>query len=182
MLYDDLYLAHYGVKGMRWGVRKAEVRADNKKAKNLGDIATVNRYASEAAERRANKYTKKYGASTKERHQRKLKSALMNRDLLKETADESFHRVKEHYDSLVKKYGKENVKDIKYNKKGLIEEGRDTERALRSLGITAVSVGAAIGTGLPFAVISVPLTSRDIGNSVESMSYRELYKGNKNKE
>ena len=36
--------------------------------------------------------------------------------------------------------------------------------------------------GVRIAVISVPLTSRDIGNSVESMSYRTLYRGNKNKE
>lgn len=172
-MLNDGYLAHYGVKGMRWGVRKAEVRSDNRMASALGKKATYDQYAYDAAQRRANKYTKKYENSNKERHQRKLKAAIESRDLLKKNSEKSTADMKRHRDSLVKKYGKENVKDIKYNKRGFIDEGKDFERSLASAGLTAVSLAIAMSAGLHFAPVAVSRSSSSIGANMEAASYRQ---------
>ena len=172
---DDNYICHYGVKGMRWGVRKAEVRSDNAKASQLGKKATYDQYAYEAAKHRADKYTKKYGNSTKTRHVKKLNAALENKKILKKNSESSMKDMKEHYNSLIKKYGKENVKDIKYDKRGFLNEGKDFERSLVTAGITAASIGIAVAAGIPFAPITMSLPSPTIGTRMENRSYARIY-------
>ena len=38
MLWEDNYLAHYGIKGMRWGVQKRELNAGNSQLRSYGNI------------------------------------------------------------------------------------------------------------------------------------------------
>lgn len=175
-MQDNTFLAHYGVKGMRWGERKAEVRADNAKASQLGKKATYDRWAYEAAERRANRYNKRYGASNKERHIRKLNAALKSRDSLKKNSESSMSDVKSHYKNLVDKYGKENVRDIKYDKKGFIAEGKDMERSLASAGVTAIAAGVAFAAGFPFTPVAISRSSSNIGYMMENESYNNEYR------
>lgn len=57
-IYNDSYLQHYGVLGMRWGVHRARVHSQRAAtAKKRGDIST---YKSET--RRANQLTEKHKA------------------------------------------------------------------------------------------------------------------------
>ena len=43
-MYNEDYLAHYGVKGMRWGIRRAYKKASNAKTSEARDKAVNNLY------------------------------------------------------------------------------------------------------------------------------------------
>lgn len=139
MVYNDKYLAHYGVKGMRWGVRnfqdsnghltkegrqrykafKKEVKADNLAAKTLGLEATNYGYAAKRTIERAEKSKKKVDKAlskdplaSKKSTIRKIKDKEAKKEAAESLTKEYLQRlmtVGKHADTLIAKYGSEHV-------------------------------------------------------------------------
>lgn len=150
---NGLDILHYGVKGMRWGVRKDDrIRADNQKAFKLGRQATISSRAAIISRRRLDRakarQSKLDNAATRYRTDRAEK---LNQ-YWEETAKKNEKAVKEHYKELIRKYGRENVTAIKTNKKGLI-----SERTTSGTDI-AVSIGATVGVNAALRLLHVPIT------------------------
>ena len=71
--YDEEYLLHYGVKGMRWGVRRdlrllANNRRNNavRKAKQQYDVGNITKEQKKAAIKKADMYKKNFLEKTKQ--------------------------------------------------------------------------------------------------------------------
>ena len=141
VLYDTESLKHYGVLGMKWGVRryqnkdgtltsegkkraKLEYKEDNKKAYELGKDATVAGYATGRSMKRTikleNKLDKLYEKDPEglKRRTQKLRSkwdaSSAATASLMDTYTKSRQKAEEHCKSLIEKYGDEAVKSIEY--------------------------------------------------------------------
>ena len=156
-------IEHYGVMGMKWGHRKQyaqshnmttrqlrkQIKADNKKAFELGRMGTATAIAEEIATKKANKAREKFLNKKKVKTKDELKytRALATESRAKEAAKRAREAMEVHRKELVTKYGKTKVSDIKKNKNGRIDEkvnrGRDY---LASLASTAI--GTALGQTL----------------------------------
>ena len=164
-------LAHYGVKGQKWGVRRfqnpdgtltaegkarystdkemkraarKEVRADNKKAYALGKQATIDSHAAYIASRKALKAQVKYDKNPKNRKLDKLEAKQRTAERLKEQAEKSRKTAEEHIGELMSKYGNEAVKGLVYDSKGRVSEHVNNGKDwLESAGLSAM--GTAIG-------------------------------------
>lgn len=178
------YLAHYGIKGQKWGIRrfqdangkltsegrrraKMEYKADNKVAFQKGKMATLTARAADYAEKRYQR-AEKYSHSNKKKAIRKE-----NAEFWREQANKSEREAKEHYDRLVSKYGKDAVSGIKRDKKGRINEnistGKQKVGALLATGVLYTTFSAL---GSPIAPVILPATKT--GAAREMAYQREL--------
>lgn len=142
--YNNNELMHYGVKGMRWGVRRyqnedgsltkegrrrarKEYFEDNKRAFELGRDATIYGHATAKSMNRTikleNKLDRRYakdptGSSRRTQSLKKKwdASSKTTMELVKHYS-ELKNTAKKHCDSLIKKYGKEAVVGIQYKDK-----------------------------------------------------------------
>ncbi len=138
---DDEYLEHYGVKGMKWGIRRyqnvdgsltsegrkqarREYKEDNKNAYDLGRSATIYGRAAAKSMKRTIRYENKVDKSYEKDssgNSRRTKFWRKRWDASAATTAQlsEMYRLKrdaaeKHCQGLINKYGKEAVKSIKY--------------------------------------------------------------------
>lgn len=153
-------LTHYGVKGMRWGVRRQEKREDNKKAFRLGRQATISDRAKRLAEKR--------------RIKNPTEKNIKLEEYWKKEAENDKNAAVDHYKQLIKKYGKQNVRGIRYNREGMISErvASGPEIGL-SIGTTLTSLGLSMLAHVPVTLIVWPKTAR--GRARQQYDYSKRY-------
>lgn len=156
-------LMHYGIQGMRWGVRRYQPYPDSYKGdgKFLGDELRnaskqrlkVSREATLAARnyRSANKRALKYEYDPE--NQIKYHKAVRDRDFWKEKYAQNEQRALDTIKSLQEKYG-ERIKDLRY-KHGVVD---DEVFSKTELGFRALVAAAAAATVSPTTfTLTVPI-------------------------
>lgn len=182
------YIAHYGIKGQKWGVRRfrnedgsltaegkrrarKEYRADNKEAFEKGKQATLSARAADYAEKRYAR-AEKHSLNSK-----KVAARKANAEFWRNQASKSEAEVKAHYDALVSKYGKDAISPVNRDKKGRVSE--NVHRGRTKFGMIAGSALMYVGfsmLGSPIAPVVLPATknqySRRLVKQTEK-AYRE---------
>ena len=188
---DELF--HFGVKGQKWGVRRYQnsdgtltsegrkrMKADNKKAFDLGMAATSWGQAEKHATRRAEKAFAKY-----EKAKEKGSRSIEKRNLQLQAANRAANNASEYYKAtlkeakafekqLIKQYGKENVSSLKYDKEGRVNEKVSTTS--EKVGALLLSTGSVslVAAGIaPIGFIYSPPTKQEIGRGLSNKEYYE---------
>lgn len=181
---SDDSLAHYGVKGMHWGVRKEDkaIRAENREAFRRGASATLTRMAYERSVKRQERARQRYTQDPySKRNRRNYEVQQSTTKELKRLKEASENSAKSHENDLKKKYGSENVKSIKRDKNGRIKERTVSTAAIAtSLGISAGSA-LALALGAPIGVFMAPRTTGSKSRTLEK-NVRKRYKNAWNNE
>lgn len=126
---NELY--HYGVKGMKWGVRRStEYRADVAKRKRLSTAAGINsRFAKAYGDaekkdtRQVNRMIRRDMAKTGELTDKTKKRVALNKELKKDLSavrsynQQSWDALQKHVDGMVERYGDKYVKNVKHHTK-----------------------------------------------------------------
>ena len=176
-------LYHYGVKGMKWGIRRyqnadgsltnagrkkvrQEYRADNKTAYELGKNATIIGRAAAKSTRRSIKLENKLNKQLEhdpEATFRRTKSILNKYGASMETTAQlgqqyinTRAKAEQHCKSLIDKYGEEAVSDIKY-KDVKLPKGQyspDSVKVMNERTNNALDYAAAVGASFTSFAVS----------------------------
>ena len=196
-------LCHYGIKGMKWGIRryqnpdgnltteglKKHIKEEGERAFQLGKRASSYDWAHKHAEKQLSKYEEKLGKRLSKSGRKKneltdkeSKKLGILRGTEKDTRkmrDKSVNEMKQHYNSLIKEFGKNSVNNIVYDKNGRVNEnvsrGRDW---IHSAGLSvvmsaAVSAVLAPTVGGAAVVAYRPKTRKDYGREIQRATKRE---------
>lgn len=150
------YLAHHGVKGMKWGVRK-QYYADLKRRRKLGRAATIADNSIAVAEYKIKKLKAKIEKNgVKDRYIRDLDSnKWVKRNLTKKrnAYEDALHaQVKK----MKKAYGTK-IKDVKYNKYGRLNERVISGKDIATAAVTSAALtGASLGLGFLAPAAAIP--------------------------
>lgn len=180
--YDSNELYHYGIKGMKWGVRRyqnpdgsltaagkkkarQEYKEDNEKAFELGKKATIYGNATAKSMNRTikieNKLDKQYekdpeGITRRTQALRKKwnASSKTSAQLVQEYAS-ARDAGEKHCESLIDKYGKDAILPIKY-KDIKLKEGKYSPSSFRTINEETNSVSDyAINAGLSLTTVAL---------------------------
>lgn len=204
---EQNYLCHYGIKGMKWGIRRYQnpdgsltnlgiqrygskkglkkyIKANISKQRDLQERAMQNQSAVDKASNITAKAKEKYLKTGKSKHLSDYLAARDSESVQKVKYKIVENEMKEHYKKLVKEFGKENVSDISYNNGKLNEKTKDGQRIVTSLIGTGIMAGITVGmiaSGSPFVVAgaSVPKLSSDIGAKQAKKDYKSFRKENR---
>lgn len=187
-------IQHYGVMGMKWGVRKAkaaaagmsvrdykkQIKADNKEAFEIGKRATIADYTTDRALYKQFKAQRRYNKKTSKKNQDKLKRANFAFKGAKENTIIERKNIVQHHKKLTEKYGKEYISKIKTNKIGMIDENVNTFKTKTIIAgvnflsnIAANFTLAAIGSPVRVVAMANPKTKYQYARE----EYRRLSKG-----
>lgn len=173
---------HKMTKDDKKALRK-EIKTENKKAFELGKEATLYSRAAEISNKKAVKYSKqglkaysKDPTVQKQSTKNKMlmgKSSVETTARLKKLAEDKAKEAKEHYNSLVEKYGKENIKEIIYDKNGNINEKVINGKTIVSSVLGSI-VGVALSdtTGVGF-IVATKTKNEQANKLVNMMMYAE---------
>ena len=180
--YDSNELYHYGIKGMKWGVRRyqnpdgsltaagkkkarQEYKEDNEKAFELGKKATIYGHATAKSMNRTikieNKLDKQYekdpeGITRRTQALRKKwnASSKTSAQLAQEYAA-ARDAGEKHCESLIDKYGKDAILPIKY-KDIKLKEGKYSPSSFRTINEETNSISDyAINAGLSLTTVAL---------------------------
>ena len=175
------YLAHHGVKGMKWGVRHDDYRrsekykSDAKQRYKIGREATIADYSYRKANAKVEKLKKQINRN---RGSIKLRSELSRNEWMKRqlesNRDKTSAMLDKHVAKMKKAYG-EGIADVKINNNPILSrnQGRINESVIngwdwaRAMGKTAgstilLSTLVTIATGNPAVagILTVPSPHR----------------------
>lgn len=157
------YLAHHGVKGQKWGVRK-QYYADLKRRRKLGRAATIADHSVALAEYKIAKIKKKIEKhGIKERYIRDLNSNKWIKKNLTKKRNAYEDALHAQVSKMKKAYGTK-IKDVKYNK-----YGRVNENVIRGKDVLAAGLTSAVVNGAFFAAGLTPLAA-----AVPSMGFAAI--------
>lgn len=167
------YLCHYGIKGMKWGIRryqnpdgsltsagkakygtksnlKKHIKGEISKQKELQEEGMVAQKTYDKARKRLTKAENKYYKKGSEKAATQLRAARNAEKFQKKALDKATSDMKKHYNALVKEFGKESVKDIKYKNGKLNEKTKDFARDIMviAFGLPANSYYTPQKTGV----------------------------------
>ena len=149
-------LMHYGVPGMKWGVRKkAQYKNDKKVRRSIEyqahDAGVWAKKYNKLYDRKSRSTNKKidndmrnrgYLSNKTQKAKRTTASLKTDRDYFNALNDATVKKLESHVNRMVKKYGNENVRSLKYNS----DNGKKYVKTL----LTRMANSNAIYTLIPY--------------------------------